>query len=392
MSENTKPSKGEQSRLNILYIIFTLKKYSNEQHPLSVNEITKHINRDYAHFSTMEQLISPDTVKRTLDMLTSYFFDTSEPEISKIIADYGFIIFCVMKENDAFVTYHSSDDTNARKKYYYYQSCFTNAEVTTLIDAIETYNYFSDDDLLELIDKLIKIQPVSYASEQYHNYVPSVKDKNSIVSLNINSLDQIIDRKHCAKITYCNYNEKKELVLRPGYPKKIDPIALMWSNGYYYLVAYHPEHKTVVNYRIDRSTDVEEIEETPSYTIPNFSPSNYKLEHPVMYGGDCVHMALLCRETGSNYIMNSIMDTFGVPAKIRPATNEELIQYLNHDSSFYQERGEKWFHISFRSSTKGVELWALQYCDNCVIISPQESILNIKAALAKANELYSHLP
>ena len=48
MKRNSSSTKSEQSRLNILLIIFTLKKYNNKQHPLSVTEITQHVNHNYA--------------------------------------------------------------------------------------------------------------------------------------------------------------------------------------------------------------------------------------------------------------------------------------------------------------------------------------------------------
>ena len=53
--------------------------------------------------------------------------------------------------------------------------------------------------------------------------------------MNIEELNEIIHNRNCAQITYCYYDTDKKLVARDGYPKTVEPIHLMWSNGYYYL-------------------------------------------------------------------------------------------------------------------------------------------------------------
>lgn len=388
MSKTSHSIKGEQSRLNVLYIIFTLKRYSNEDHPLSVTEITRKINQDFLHLTTADQIISSDTVKRTLDTLLDYLFDPCKLSLTDDSLDYGFTIFCVMKTEKGFETYHPGKDGKRPQKYYYYQSSFTNAEVTTLMDAVETYNYFSDDDIMELINKLIRLQPISYAADTYSYYDPTPKDENSLLIPNIDLLDKIIDNKKCARITYCSYNHSKELVPRKGYPKVIEPLALMWSNGYYYLVAYHPDHKSVVHFRIDRITDIEPMDQTPMHPLKDFNASRYRLEHPVMYGGSRQEMVFLCRQTPHNYIMNTIMDTFGKPARIVQASDQELLEYLGHDSAYYKEKNETWFRVSVYSTPGGVELWASQYCADCRLIYPSESADRVKEALNRALQYY----
>lgn len=389
MNTNTHSNKTEQSRLNVLYVIFTLKKYTNEEHPMSILEITNKINQDFLYLTAGDKIISSDTVKRTLEALITILFDPSFESLPNKIPDYGFIIYCVMKTPNGFETYRHNSEGKSPQKYYYYQSTFSNAEVITLIDAVETYNYFSDDDLIELISKLIKLQPLSYASQKYINYNPTMKDNNSILIPNIDLLDQIIGSKKRAKITYCSYNYLKKLIPRNGYPKIIEPLSLMWSNGYYYLVAYHPDYQSIVNYRIDRITEIEAVDQKPTHTLQNFDASRYRLEHPVMYGGKCQEIVFLCRQTKQNQIMNIIMDIFGKPAHIIPATDAELMQYLGHDSSYYQQQCETWYRVSIHSTVGGVELWAAQYCADCLLIKPESSARRLKELFTQALEHYS---
>lgn len=387
---NNHSNKTEQSRLNILYIIFTLKKYTNDEHPMSVQEITTKINQDFGYLTVNDKIISTDTVKRTLETLFTLLFDSTMESLPKKIQDYGFIIYCVMKTPNGFETYQQNIEGKNPQKYYYYQSIFTNAEVTTLIDAVETYNYFSDDDVMELISKLIKLQPLSYASEEYINSNPTVKDNDSLVILNVDFLDQIIDNKKCAKITYCSYNYLKELVPKKGYPKIIEPLSLMWSNGYYYLLAYHPDYQSIVNYRIDRITEIEMIDQTPSHALQNFDSSRYRLEHPVMYGGQCQEIVFLCCQTKHNQIMNIIMDIFGKLAHISPATDTDLLKYVGHDSSYFQQQGKTWYRVSVHSTIGGAELWATQYCNDCILIKPESSSKRLKEFFSQALDHYNN--
>lgn len=392
MSNASHSIKGEHSRLNVLYIIFTLKRYSNEDHPLSAIDIANKINHDFLHLTTADQIISVDTVKRTLDTLVNYLFSPVRPshsnDFTNDFSDYGFTIFCVMKTKQGFQTYQTETDGKSPKKYYYYQSAFTNAEVTTLIDAIETYNYFSDDDIVELVDKLIQLQPLSYAADSYSPYNPTLKDKNSLLLPNIDLLDKIIDAGKCARITYCNYNHTKQLVPREGYPKIIEPLALMWSNGYYYLIAYHPAYKNIAHFRIDRITDIEMVDEKTTHPLKDFDASRYRLEHPVMYSGKQQEMVLLCRQTPHNHMMNTIMDVFGKPARIVPAADRDLLQYLGHDSAYYQKQNETWFKVSVNSAPDGVELFSTQYCADCRLIEPTKSVERVKQALTQALNYY----
>ena len=93
--------------------------------------------------------------------------------------------------------------------------------------------------------------------------------------LNIEELNRIINNRNSANITYCYYDMEKNLVPRAGYPKVIEPIHLMWSNGYYYLLAYNEKYQSIVSMRIDRITDIEEVEIENTHRVENFDPVQY---------------------------------------------------------------------------------------------------------------------
>lgn len=385
--ERDMTKKPDNSRLNLFYILYVLKKNTDEDHPISASEISKIINAEFGYLSVTGNTISPDTVKRTLDE----FIDKVFPIVmnrERYKQKYGCYVCCVAKDGNKYKRYESGDKGKVLKKYYYYDSDFSLAEVQTIKDAMETYNYFSEEDITEIITKLMRIRPKSFTGDRYYDVAKKNREEDSLILMNIDIINEIITKRNCANITYCAYDTNKKLVPRPGYPKVIEPIHLMWSNGYYYLLAYNEKYKNIVSLRVDRITYIEEVEVENTHHVEQFNPVQYRYEHPVMFGGEKKKIVLLCRDTGKNYIMNTIMDVFGKSAIVTKADDEILLKYLEHDSSFFKEQGITWLKVSIETTTGGVELWATQYCYDCLIISPEESRLRVRERLESGLDYY----
>lgn len=364
-----------------------LQKYSDEEHPLSVAEIRDKINMEFGHLSITGVLMSNDTIKRILEEMISCIFPNGIADKSWE-DDYGFCICCVMRRGDKFVTYRADEDTVAPKKYFYYESTFKEAELYMLKDAVETYSYFSEEDITDIVRKLVQLRPHSFPKQRYYDVAKNERDQDSLLLMNIDMLNGIIQRRNSANITYCAYDIYKKLVPRPGYPKRVDPLHLLWSNGYYYLLAYNEKYQNIVSYRADRIIDIEEVETQNSHRVDNFNAVQYRHEHPVMYGGEKMRMVLLCRDTGRNYIMNTIMDVFGKNAKVTRADKELVERILPESYEMYEKQGISWLKVVIETTSGGVELWATQYCNDCVIVEPEESAQRVRQRLQSGIEYY----
>ncbi len=385
--------KPESSRLNLFYIVQVLAKYTDEKHPMSASEIAKQVNIDFAHLplKDVKSIISPDTVKRTIDEMVDVLF--LDPDHNVMAHEYGYCIVAVMKnKKGSYEEYCYPEDKEkekAPKKYYYLEHDLKIPEILTLKDAIEAYNYWHPDDITEIVQKLLRFQPMSVRTQTYKDIAERDREEDSVLLMNIEDLHRIILNHHCAKITYCSYGADKKLTPRPGYPKIVEPVHLMWSNGYYYLLAYNRKYNTIVNFRIDRITSVEEVEEENYHLEASFNPVKYRHEHPVMFGGKTEHIVLLCRDTGKNYFMNTIMDVFGKDARVREAEEDLIEQYLPYSKMEYKQQGITWLRVDIESVASGVELWATQYCNDCIIVSPEESRERVKQRLLAGYEYYN---
>lgn len=386
------------NRLNALYILQVLKNHSSEQNPLSISQITAYVNKEFyhaAHDSTAS--INASTVTRILDTLQSDVnFGFTDDSISYFNdpSNLGFNIYCVSKgPKNTWKLYQPSEPgEKGATKYYYYESVFSDQELLTLIDSIETFNYFSTEDITDLVAKLLSLRPKSEILQQYHpGYDKRIKDEDSLVLLNIDELSRIIKNQQFARVTYCSYNHQHELIPRKGYPRLIRPLSMMWSNGYYYLVALLNPGYTPANLRIDRITDIESVVPTPQmlkeYDVDfDLSTSFYRIKHPVMHGGKVEHITLLYLDTPDNGMSNAMLDTFGKIAKTRPATTEELDKHLPIGAA-HPTTGT-WIRADFNATTAGTKLFATQYCHYCKVISPNSLAEEVSKTLETGMYLY----
>lgn len=374
--------KPDSSRLNVFYILYVLANCSDEEHPLSVLDITRQVNKEFGYLSTSGTMISADTVKRILEELTDKIFIPGIDD-EQISYRFGYFLYCVMKQGERFCPYHISKECQPPKKYYYYESSLKIGEIITLKDAIETYRFFSEEDITNLVRKIIKLRPLAFSRSRYYDTAGKERDENSLLLMNIESLNEIIHNRNCARITYCYYDMHKKLVARNGYPKVVEPLHLMWSNGYYYLLAYNKEYQNIVNYRVDRITDIEEKESENTHRVEQFNPVQYRHEHPIMFGGKKEKITLLCRDTGKNYIMNMIVDVFGKKVQVWEASDELVKAVTGHSVHEEQEQGNRWIKVVLEAAVGGVELWATQYSNDCVVVSPENLRVKVRERLER---------
>ena len=394
-------NKPENSRLNVVYVLYVLANYTDEDHPMSITEITEKVNREFAGVSLQaDAVVSQDTVKRTLDTLTTKIFcEVSVEKYYEKKSKFGYYIHCVRKNNKKkddkkekdkkFISYFPLDNENQKpKKFYYYESDLTTAELLTLKDSVETYSYFSEEDVTEIVQKIVKLRPRSFEKKKYYDMAREDRDEDSLMLMHIEDLNRIIKNRNSAEITYCYYDMDKVLTPRKGYPKVIEPLHLLWSNGYYYLLAYNEKYKNVASFRVDRITKIKEVENQNSHRAESFNPVLYRHKHPVMYGGNTETIVLLCRDTGKNYIMNTIVDVFGKNVKARIAPDEMVSKYLHKDAELEREQGITWIKVKVETTTGGVELWATQYCNDCFVVSPETLRNRVRERLMQGIEYY----
>lgn len=403
-------------RANILYIINILRLYSNDQNPLSIEQITKLINTHYT-LSDSDKPINKSTVYRALnDYLCSTPYLNDMPDK---VPHANYKIHVLMENSasksnkrgyiditDTFdIPEHTTDSNSTRTKsgkfYYYYEYNLPPHEITNLIGMIETHPYYSSDEVAELRNLLQGIEPAYFSSDSSYEVKRFTNDKiradDTILRYNLQLLYPLIKKQQDILIEYSYYNEEKRLVPLPNYENlhRVTPLNIIWANGYCYFVAFNTNQEHYTNYRVDRITYIQPVEEDIDKNVadnyPHLLSSKTELQYikhrPGMMSGDPIKISLLCKKSHS--IVNRLIDMFGMDIKIKPATKEKLNEYLPHTDILPDE---EWLDVTCNNTTPdGAIFCAIQFCTDAVLYYPKELSREIYDKFSNAATLYKHI-
>lgn len=191
---------------------------------------------------------------------------------------------------------------------------------------------------------------------------------------------------------YCEYDETKTLKPKPlrngEVVRTVNPVKLIWTNGYCYLVTAVPSFKdknklVFRNYRVDRMTNVMCLDSPSLYKPspdnksnpekhPEANPLQYAQKNPVMYSENLEGqqpVVMLC----SRNLINHAIDTFGFDIDLDKTDDPKKIRITIRNTSY-----------------AGVKMWALEYGYGCEIISPPQLREEMKKASEHLMKIYQN--
>jgi predicted DNA-binding transcriptional regulator YafY len=283
-SMSNKVQESEFSNRKRLFLLMEiLKKYTDINHQLTLQEIVELFEDDYGI------VVNPVGLRNDLK------------ELEKIDA------FAVIFDREA----------NGLPTYYSYQNRpFETHELRLMIDAISSAKFITKIDTEKIIEKLKKLTSVYQAPLLENRIVLSEhnKSENRNVKYIISDLHEAVSAKRIIEFQYVRYNTNKEFVLsNNGDVYRVKPYGLVWNNDYYYLIGEYVPKREIRHYRIDRI--YKNITKTEETFLPdkNFNITQYteKLFH--MYAGEETTIEL----EFSSSLINVVIDRFGRKADIR---------------------------------------------------------------------------
>ena len=158
--------------------------------------------------------------------------------------------------------------------YYIDEVSFSLGELKTLIDAVQAANFVTANKTSELVEKLLAYAGVRRSEILRDNIIfyNNHKHSNDSIYENIEQIELAIKQKKQVSFYYFDLDEKKNRVYRKEKKRYItDPVALVFSEDNYYLVAYSQKYQNSVNYRVDRM-DTVEIEDEYSDKYIQYHP------------------------------------------------------------------------------------------------------------------------
>ena len=203
----------------------------------------------------------------------------------------------------------------AKKGYYLENDCaFSDGELRLLIDSVLFSRHINPTHAQELINKISHLGNVDF--ECYINKIIPTKsltrDLSSSLFYNIELLTEAIDNRYAVSFIYNAYDT--DLKLHPLWNEKIIvvPQQLVVANNHYYLVASYINTDRLVNFRIEKISEIAVLE-TKVNNLANFSLSadeldSYLLARPYMYVGNAESIVIQI----DNIAIDDFIDNFGI--------------------------------------------------------------------------------
>lgn len=323
----------EPKKLALIRIWQILKEYSDYDHPLTQDDIARHLERDYGI------VIERKAISRNISLL-----------------------------KEAGVKIESR-----RTGSYLGRRDFEDSELRLLIDGVLCSKHITAKFSSDLINRLCGLSNKYFRSHVKNIY--SVNDwsktDNPALFYNIEIIDSAIEQH--LRIGY-DYNkigiDKK---LHKSSYQIVSPYQLILHNQRYYLMAYSEYWHNMVFHRLDRITNMSLTEEkaTDLRTVPGYENGiDYKKlssARPYMYSDEPVRINFIADID----IVDQIVDWFGNDIKIVKSKNDKTK-----------------VQVSVMASPYAMEHWAMQYINYVEITSPQSVRDRIRESLQNGIKKY----
>jgi len=315
---------------------------------IKVNRIltiyTKLVHGEIVNKREMAEMfnVNEKTIQRDLEDIRTYFSDNRESLGSKEI---------VYRRNKKGYSLDNRDDVLTRE------------DILAITKILLESRAFCKDELKHLTNSILGqvdskqrkcIKDI--IGNELLNYVPL--KHNDLLLSKIWDLSELIRNKELTQITYIKIDgvEVKRIV---------KPVAIIFSEYYFYLIAYFNDFDSPTVFRIDRIKEYKELGE--KFYIPiagRFKDGEFRKRVQFMYAGKL--MKIKFEFTGSS--IDAVLDRLPT-AQVVECNNDKYI-------------------IEAEVYGKGIMMWLLSQGKNVKVIYPLELVEEIVSEISKLQQLY----
>ncbi len=267
--------KGDHQKLKMLYLAKIFLKETDAQHALTMSEIIDKLS-----------LCGVNADRKTL------YLDFEE------LRDFGIDI--------------AAERAGRSCRYRLANRDFELPELKLLVDSVQSSKFITDKKSNELIRKLESLASKYDAKLLQRQVIISgrVKTMNESIYHNVDKLHDAINAGCQIRFIYFQWNIKKQMAVRKdGAWYQISPWALMWNDGYYYLVAYDANENMIKHYRVDKMMKICVVDEKRKgqELFRKFSTPRYYKSLFGMNSGKETNVTL----EAANHMAGILIDRFG---------------------------------------------------------------------------------
>jgi len=276
-------------KLKILYVLDILRKYSDEEHPLTATKICEHL-------ATFGIEAERKSIYADIEALCDYGYD-----ILRSFSPKGF--FMASRE-------------------------FEEAEIYLLSDAVRTAKFISPKKTRELVKKLGSMLSAEQQRKREKDvyWSPFQKCTNEEIFYNIDTISRAIGDNKKVSFNYIS----RELVGREFADvikqRIVSPYALTWQDDHYYLICNYEKYDNHMHLRLDRITKAQitdqkarHFSEVSEYT-DFFDIADYTSKLFGMFTGEIGEIELCCKRE----IAKTVADRFSENIFITNVTEKEF--------------------------------------------------------------------
>ncbi|MBE5847738.1 MAG: WYL domain-containing protein [Lachnospiraceae bacterium] len=306
---------GNKKMLNML-ILEILRKYSDEHHSLTQQDIIRLLEKNYA------MACDRRSVKSNVMSLKEMGYDIS--------VDKGYRLL-------------------SRE--------FDDAELRILIDSVLFSKSISTRQAKGLIEKIRDLASNYFNAKVSHvRNLPEIhRTDNKQAMYALDAINDAIAEKKKISFVYNKVGTDFKMHPKRETPYIVNPYQIVANNGKFYLIGNYDKYDNVAHFRIDRMTEVKMLEEKakPIKEIPELERGlnlpRHMAEHIYMFSGPSVRVKMLTTED----MMSELTDWFGNDFRLRLLGDGkiEVVVECNEKAAFY---------------------WALQYGPYVEVLEPKE--------------------
>jgi predicted DNA-binding transcriptional regulator YafY len=321
-------------KLKPLYIMKILLEKTDENHPLTVNEIISELS--YYDIPAERKSIYSD-----IDLLMSFGLD--------IICEKG-----------------------RANKYFIGTRDFELPELKLLVDAVQSSKFITHKKSEELIKKIEKLTSIYEAKELHRQVVVAdrVKTMNESIYYNVDKIHKAIQQNKQIRFKYFDYNLDKQIEFRKnGEWYYASPYALTWSDDNYYMIAYYEKYNGISNFRVDRMAAIEMVDterivcvDTKDFNVADYSKRVFR-----MFSGETETVKLQF----DNSLINVVIDRFGKDIVINRQDDDHFIITVD---------------VVATNTFLG---WLFMFGDKVKILSPESLVEEFKNVAERIIQIYS---
>ncbi len=319
-------------KIKLLKLIELLRQETDEQHPMKTMEI----------------------IERLAQMGISCERRTLAKDIA-LLNEQGVEVMC--------------NWVNREKGYYVEDRSFSVAEQKILIDAVQAASFITEKKSTELIDKIAALAGSHKADVLKDNIVcfNTRKHSNESIYYNVDAIERAIQQQKQVGFHYFDLGINREKIYRRNKQQYVvEPVALVYNEDNYYLVAYSQKHENTTNYRVDRMDGVDVLDEDVGRKALELRDDmgEYTEQAFKMYAGPVQPLLL----EFDKKLIGSVYDRFGEGINMLEADNGNVVATVK---------------VQLSPTFWG---WIFQFGRQMKVISPDSAVDEYKARAAELLE------